>query len=69
VEGDHLCIKVYDRGAGFELKEVHTPDFDTLDESGRGIFVIRKLMDTVSYHKCAGGNVLEMHRNLASADH
>jgi len=64
IEGDQLCIKVYDKGSGFELNEVQSPDFDTLDEGGRGIFVIRKLMDSVAYRKCAGGNVLEMHRKL-----
>jgi serine/threonine-protein kinase RsbW len=68
IEGDHLCIKVYDQGAGFELNQVHAPDFETLDEGGRGLFVIRQLMDSVVYRKCAGGNVLEMHRNLAAAD-
>jgi serine/threonine-protein kinase RsbW len=67
IEGEHLCIKVYDQGEGFDLKGVQSPDFEALDEGGRGIFVIRKLMDSVDYHKCAGGNVLEMHRKLAPA--
>ncbi|TAN49814.1 MAG: ATP-binding protein [Methylococcaceae bacterium] len=69
IEGDQLCIRVYDQGAGFDLKEVQSPDFETLDECGRGIFVIRQLMDSVDYHKCADGNVLEMHRKLAPAGH
>lgn len=68
IEGDHLCIKVYDKGAGFKLAEVQSPDFNALDEGGRGIFVIRKLMDSVEYHKCPGGNVLEMHRKLGPAE-
>lgn len=68
IEGDHLCIKVYDQGEGFELKAVQSPDFEALDEGGRGIFMIQQLMDSVEYHKCADGNVLEMHRNLLLAD-
>jgi serine/threonine-protein kinase RsbW len=68
VEGEHLCIKVYDHGEGFDLNQVCAPEFDTLDESGRGLFVIRNLMDSVDYHKCPDGNVLEMHRTLASTE-
>lgn len=68
IEGDDLCIEVYDQGEGFDLKAVQSRGFDALDESGRGIFVIRELMDSVDYHKCAGGNVLEMHRKLVAAD-
>jgi serine/threonine-protein kinase RsbW len=65
IDGDYLCIKVYDHGEGFDLNQVQMPDFETLDEGGRGIFVIRQLMDSVEYHKSADGNVLEMRKKLA----
>jgi serine/threonine-protein kinase RsbW len=40
------------------------PDPDDLSERGRGIFLIRSLMDAVKYRKTEAGNVLEMHKRL-----
>lgn len=61
-----LAIKVYDNGQGFDLKAVTNPDFesDLLAERGRGIFIIRSLMDSVKYKKTKCGNVLEMKKIL-----
>lgn len=59
-----LHIRVYDQGQGFDLDAVPMPDFETLDERGRGIFLIRELMDGVAYRKIDGGNVLEMYKRL-----
>ena len=57
-----LTINVYDSGQGFDLNSIPhpCPELDALDEKGRGIFIIRSLMDSVVYRKCKGGNVLEM---------
>lgn len=60
-----LRIRVHDQGQGFDLNAVPTPDFEQPDERGRGIFLIRTLMDTVDYRRTEeGGNVLEMYKNL-----
>jgi serine/threonine-protein kinase RsbW len=61
-----ICIRVYDSGRGFDLTSVPDPCFETdhLGEKGRGIFIIRSLMDSVEYKKTNGGNVLEMTKNL-----
>ncbi|QEM68390.1 ATP-binding protein [Geobacter sp. FeAm09] len=61
-----ICIKVYDSGQGFDLTSVPDPDFevDQLGEKGRGIFIIRSLMDSVEYKRTNGGNVLEMKKSL-----
>jgi serine/threonine-protein kinase RsbW len=61
-----ICIKVYDSGQGFDLTSVPEPCFETdqLGEKGRGIFIIRSLMDSVEYKKTNGGNVLEMKKRL-----
>jgi serine/threonine-protein kinase RsbW len=64
IDESNLYVLVYDHGKGFNLEEICTPDFDALEECGRGIFFIRSLMDSVDYHRCAGGNVLEMRRKL-----
>lgn len=66
ITGNSLAIKVYDTGEGFDLNAVTSPDFDAdpLAEQGRGIFIIRSLMDSVKYRKTKCGNVLEMKKAL-----
>jgi serine/threonine-protein kinase RsbW len=64
IEQDDLCVRVYDHGQGFDIDLVPSPDIDELSERGRGIFLIRTLMDDVSYRKTEAGNVLEMHKRL-----
>ena len=64
IEKDDLCVRVYDHGQGFDIDLVPSPDPDVLSERGRGIFLIKTLMDGVSYHRTEAGNVLEMHKRL-----
>lgn len=61
-----LKIKVYDDGQGFDLNSIPCPTFNSncLKETGRGIFIIRSLMDSVVYKKTRHGNVLEMMKVL-----
>lgn len=62
VIGNELLIRVYDHGQGFDLNTIPelTFDSDLLEECGRGIHIIRTLMDSVVYKKMNGVNVLEM---------
>lgn len=66
ISDKELEIRVYDNGQGFDLNSIPNPSFDTdcLEEKGRGIFIIRALMDSVVYRKANGGNVLEMKKVL-----
>ena len=64
IEEDDLCVRVYDRGEGFDLDLVPDHDPGRLEERGRGLFLIRTLMDKVSYHRIDGENILEMHKRL-----
>lgn len=64
IEDGVLCMKVYDQGQGFDLNDLPPPDPQSLREGGRGIFLIRSLMDYVSYQKTDDGNVLEMYKKL-----
>jgi len=64
IEQDDLCVRVYDHGQGFDIDLVPSPDIDELSERGRGIFLIRTLMDEVSYRRTEAGNVLEMHKRV-----
>lgn len=59
-----LLIKIYDCGQGFDINEIPLPDFEKLEDRGRGIFLIRTLMDSVNYTKGSEGNVLEMVKQL-----
>lgn len=65
VSDKELLIRVYDNGQGFDLNLVPCNGCpDPLNEQGRGIFIIRSLMDSVEYKKADGGNVLEMKKKL-----
>ena len=66
ISEQQIAIRVYDSGQGFDLNEVTNPNFesDPLAEQGRGIFIIRSLMDSVKYKKTRCGNVLEMKKKL-----
>lgn len=59
-----LLIRVYDDGQGFDINGIPPPDFDSLEDRGRGVYIIKALMDSVKYTKINGGNVLEMTKNL-----
>lgn len=61
-----LIIRIYDNGAGFDLDTIPAPCFSAngLEEKGRGIFILRSLMDTVQYTRSDGGNILEMKKKL-----
>ena len=67
ISDEELLIKVYDSGRGFDLESVAGPAFNSSqpEEKGRGIFIIKSLMDSVEYKRARGGNVLEMKKKLA----
>jgi serine/threonine-protein kinase RsbW len=64
IRTDEILIRVYDHGQGFDINAIPPPNFDELEDRGRGIFIIRSLMDSVRYKKLAGCNVLEMSKKL-----
>ncbi len=64
INDDELCVKVFDYGQGFDIDSVPPPDFEKLEDQGRGIFIMKYLMDSVSYKKLEDRNVLEMSKKL-----
>jgi serine/threonine-protein kinase RsbW len=64
ISEDEVMIKVFDKGQGFDINSIPTPNFGELEDRGRGIFLIRSLMDTVCYKKTRNGNVLTMSKKL-----
>lgn len=67
VSNKNLVVRIYDNGLGFDLDAVPTPCFTSngIEDKGRGIFILRSLMDTVKYTRSDCGNVLEMKKKLA----
>ncbi len=65
IDQDELCIEVYDQGQGFDLEDQSLPAPDTPVEHGRGLFLIRTLMDEVEYHRGEHANVLIMRKKLS----
>lgn len=57
VEKGGLSIRVRDQGGGFQPETVENPlkDENLLRESGRGIFLMRMLMDKVEFGKTEDG--------------
>jgi len=64
LETEQLTIKVFDHGQGFDLETVPIPDLDHPNEGGMGLFLIKTLMDSVTYNKHENCNVLEITKYL-----
>jgi serine/threonine-protein kinase RsbW len=61
---DLLSIRVFDQGQGFDISTAELQAPDPALDHGRGVFLIRSLMDSVTYNRCETGNVLEMRKSL-----
>ena len=59
-----LTIRVFDQGQGFDIRSLPSPDFEDCCETGRGIYIIKSLMDRISYHESDDGYVLVMIKAL-----
>jgi len=67
--GADLVISIADEGRGFNPDKVPNPlaEENLLRGSGRGIFLIRKLMDEVHFRQLHPGTELKMVKHLAPA--
>src|SRR3990172_1617968 len=59
---DTIIVRVKDEGKGFDPASVPSPleDQNLLKESGRGIFLIRSMMDRVNFKITESGTIIEM---------
>jgi serine/threonine-protein kinase RsbW len=62
VEKRFLIIRVKDEGKGFDPERLQDPreEKNLMKESGRGVFLMRSLMDTISVKRLKSGSVVEM---------
>ena len=67
--GKNLVITVADHGRGFNPDSIPDPlaEENLLRTSGRGIFLIRSLMDEVHFRQLNPGTELTMVKHLATA--
>jgi serine/threonine-protein kinase RsbW len=61
-----LTLSVKDEGTGFDPESLQDPrdERNLLKESGRGVFLMRSLMDTVKFKRLKSGSVTEMQVKL-----
>jgi serine/threonine-protein kinase RsbW len=64
---DHICVELRDWGESFDPGAVPSPDFDSLPESGLGIFIIKSLMNI--HYTPGHPNVLSLSKSLESPQH
>jgi serine/threonine-protein kinase RsbW len=64
---DHICVELRDWGESFDPGAVPSPDFDSLPESGLGIFIIKSLMNI--HYTPGHPNVLSLSKSLKSTEH
>lgn len=56
-------LRIEDYGRSFDLLGTRIPDLDALPESGLGIFIMRSLMDEVTY-QAGCPNVLSLSKAI-----
>lgn len=61
---DHIVMDIYDTGQRFDLDSTPMPDLDEALVRGYGLFLIRELMDEVSYWPGAKQNHWRLMKKL-----
>ena len=65
IENNRVTVKVKDQGSGFNPKELNNPiDPENVSkEFGRGVFILRNLMDTVDFNFVKSGTEVIFSKN------
>ncbi|MFH0802787.1 MAG: ATP-binding protein [bacterium] len=68
LDGRELILEVQDEAPSFNPLEAPMPDMNTPVEEravgGLGIYLVRKIMDKVEYHRKGGKNILIMRKTI-----
>jgi serine/threonine-protein kinase RsbW len=66
IDGDLCVIEIVDRGVGFDARDLGTTEAAAGAEQGRGIQLMRELVDQVSFDRHdAQGTVVHLEKRLA----
>ena len=67
VETDRIKIRIKDEGKGFQLEEVKDPrkNENLLKDDGRGILIMKALMDEVEVLSGNEGNVIQLVKKIS----
>jgi len=65
--GKEINITITDQGEGFDPEQIQDPlaDENLLKEAGRGIFIVRSLMDRVQIAEDNGGTAVTITKQIA----
>jgi serine/threonine-protein kinase RsbW len=68
VSSSRIKVRIKDQGEGFDVGQVEDPTegVNLLRPSGRGVYLMRSIMDTVEYRE--GGRVLELEKANTNAN-
>jgi serine/threonine-protein kinase RsbW len=66
VDSEQIELRIKDEGSGFNIEDLHDPlaPENLLKESGRGIFLIRNLMDSLDFNFTANGTEIIAIKNI-----
>ncbi|GFM34478.1 ATP-binding protein [Desulfovibrio subterraneus] len=67
-EDDLLVISIRDGGEGFDIDNIPQPNLEEHHVGGYGIFIMREIMDSVSYERDGKWNVLTLTKRISGAD-
>jgi serine/threonine-protein kinase RsbW len=65
--GATVVVRVTDSGGGFDIDSLESPveDDNLLRQVGRGIFIVRSLMDRVEVEPTATGTAVTIHKRVS----
>lgn len=65
--GKSISITIIDEGQGFDPENIDDPlaDENLLKEAGRGIFIVRSLMDNVDIYEDNGGTAIKITKSIS----
>jgi serine/threonine-protein kinase RsbW len=67
-EGKTLEVMIKDHNGVFDFSGVAAPDFDAMPEQGYGIFIMKNMMDEVTYQHVDGWNIITMKKKISTEE-
>jgi len=67
---DQLCVKIIDRGTGFDPDSVEDPTAteNLMKTCGRGIFLMRSFMDSVEFERTEDSTIVTLRKTISPTE-